>query len=179
MDVAEFILDAFEQPYFYVGVVFCWFLSIFVRTWKEGNKRERRRYQINEAKIIDELLAQADLGEKLSVETIFALPERVKNPEPPRYRAWKCLVYWMAAKYATYDYGIETLQATHRLAKMLFGERSMTYSKFLAVEEVLDRSTKYFLDKRQGLYQNRATEDFVELFDMVDLMIDSMYADNY
>lgn len=180
MNIMELLWGAVQHIYFYLGAAVSGILVFLWCFFRSKRLVAKRASMINDAKIIDDLLDRLHKGEGINLEAVFPCDSTKGVYETPRYRAWRCFAYWIAHKYARFEYSVETKTEVLRLAAICFGDESMSYSKLCATEELLNRSTKYYLgEKAERLRDFVPIEYPKKLYDLVDLIIDSMYVNNY
>lgn len=106
-----------------------------------------------------------------------------RNPDP--YQLWCDIVLFVAYKYACYDFNEYDSQEWHDIVEKTFGNKSFALSKFDAVNELLNRSTKYYMSD-SGWIKYQKTEHFGikdyadnELYEMLAYILHSSYEDNF
>lgn len=176
----ELLSNAVQNVYFYLGAAVCGIVIYLLSFYQRERKRTKRAAIIKNTEIIDELMELMHQGAYFNIETVFPSQKTKKKIETSRYRAWRSFAYWMAYKYAHFEYSSKTKAEILRLAALCFGEGSMSYSKLCALEEILNRSTKYYLgEESEHLRDLKPVEHPERLYDMVDMIVDSMYVNNY
>lgn len=177
MDIFELLEFYLTHPVFWVGVVAGAFLLFFIY-FAYPHVFEKTLYHVSRSHV-DELIERMHRGEKIDVSVEFAPPKKDKEPKPARYYAWRCFAYWIADQCASYQYSPKKAADILLLGKVCFGEKGVAYTKLVAMEEILNRSTKYYLDKNRNLYRKKEDGDFSKLYQMVDIIVESTYPDIY
>lgn len=174
-----------SNPVFYLGVVAGAFLLLFIY-FAYPHIFEKTLYHVSRSHV-DELIERMHRGEIIDINREFAPPKNDKEPKPARYYAWRCFAYWIADQCASYQYSPKKAADILRLGKICFGEKGVAYTKLVAVEAIINRSTKYYLNKHRNPYGNpyripfheKEDADFSKLYQMVDLIVESTYPDVY
>ena len=96
---------------------------------------------------------------------------------------WIAIVIHVAHLYAQYSFNKYDAEEWNDIVKKTFGNKSIGYSKYVAVEEIINRACKYYFDERSRLrsvkiqhgsnyYCDYADEIF---YNMLYLIIDSTF----
>lgn len=100
---------------------------------------------------------------------------------PSAYQLWAAIVIYVAHRYANYDYNPYDSSEWKDIVAKTFGNKSIGLSKFVAVDEILNRATKYFIDEggwiRTSTKGHGAIRDYGDysLYDMVGYIIESSF----
>ncbi|WP_051212507.1 tetratricopeptide repeat protein [Butyrivibrio fibrisolvens] len=111
----------------------------------------------------------------------YTFDRRYPNP----YQLWCDIVLYVGYKYACYDFNEYDSQEWHDIVEKTFGNKSFALSKFDAVNELLNRSTKYYMSG-SGWIKDQKTEHFGikdyaddNLYEMLAYILHSSYEDNF
>ena len=179
MELADAIVECFEKPVFYVGILAGLFLYYALTIWKKVRLTEKRQALLRETKVVSDLFVVMDAGDTINIEDYFHETKRKNIVYSARYNAWRTFVYWIAYQCATYSYSNQAAENILTLGELCFGAKSISYRKLVAAEAIINYSPKLFLDENRKLFKNKKVEEFDELFDLIDTIIASTYVDKY
>lgn len=179
MEIAYLLEKCLNEEAFYVGIIAGLIMCFCFSMFKKDRIIKEREKTFREISIISLLIKSMHTGDKILIEDYFH-ETKVKNiVYSARYNAWKAFIYWIAHQCATYSYSQERAEDILALGKICFGEKSISYQKLLASETIINYSTKLYLDEKRNLYRRKKIEEFNELFDLVDAILNSTYIDKY
>lgn len=156
-----------KSPLFWAGVIVAMFARLIIRITLNVLKEDRKYC---ESKIIQTLIEKMKHGEKIDLDKEFQHSGR-RVKEPAGYRAWRAMAYRLVFAYANYEYSGETISDFWNFVRYCFGE-SAAYIKMRALDEIINRSTKYLTDNGKPI-RRKEDRKITELLQMADLIIDS------
>jgi len=174
LNAVDFLLNSYKEPYFYIGIVVCYFAVLLNRLRKEDRKKQETFSLCSAA---DKLINAVTNNERIALENFFPWTVGRKDDTTVGYAAWKALAYWLAAKYSNYEFSGQAVTDFWNTASACFGE-SAAFIKMQALDEIINRSTKYYADDGRPI-QRKEDRDTTELFKMVDLIVDSFAPEVY
>lgn len=157
-----------REPRFYVGII-VGMLLLFLKQHFEKKRKDKTAF--DSAYTVTKMLTAMRNNEPIDLEVFFPKAGKGRDNTTPGYRAWQGMAFWLAIKYANYEYSKE-INDFYRLAKICFGD-STAFTKLKSLDQLLNYSTKYLLNKNGNPYRDREEKDNAALYEMVHLAVDS------
>lgn len=166
-----------KHPIFWIGIISGLILGFIFHFFNCNRKENADLGKIYGCKVLtDKLLTQTRQGNPVDLEAVFR-PTKENNGKVG-YLTWQALAIWLASAYANYEYFGSNVNDFWKLVEICFGTDSCAYIKMQALDEIINRSTYYYVER---CYPHLNTDDKNRrrLFTMVQMIVDSYAPDVY
>lgn len=176
--------ELFFSSYFWIGLV-CGAIIVF---WLKNKQKMIKKISLLSSVKLAEELQTAFRNE--DIKGIEKFKDDYLNRKemyifgkasPSAYQLWAAIVLYVAHRYADYNYNSYDSAEWTEIVEKTFGNKSIALSKFKAVDEILNRATKYFMSE-YGNIKNQKTargsvSDYGEdaLYEMIGYIIASSF----
>ena len=181
------MMEMISSSYFWIGLV----AGIAVMAFFCHRKKMCKKIGFVTAKRLSEELLMAYRNEDLKGiekyresylekdETVY-LFEKKESASP--FQLWTAIVIYVTRRYAEYDFNSYDSDEWKDIVAKTFGNKSLAYTKYVAIDEILNRSTKYYMTSYGWIKNEKNTRgDYADdsLYEMIGYIIESSFENNF
>lgn len=181
------MMEMISSSYFWIGLV----AGIAVMAYFGHRKKMCNKIGFVTAKRLSEELLTAYRNEDLKGiekyresylekdETVY-LFEKKEGASP--FQLWTAIVIYVTRRYADYDFNSYDSDEWKDIVAKTFGNKSLAYTKYVAIDEILNRATKYYMTSYGWIKNEKNTRgDYADdsLYEMIGYIIKSSFENNF
>lgn len=181
------MINMLSSSYFWIGLV----AGIAIMVYLAHRKKMCNKIGFVSAKRLSEELLTAYRNEDLKGieqyresylekdESVF-LFEKKEGASP--FQLWTAIVIYVTRRYADYDFNPYDSDEWKDIVAKTFGNKSLAYNKYVAIDEILNRSTKYYMTSYGWIKNEKNTRgDYADdsLYEMIGYIIKSSFEKDF